>query len=167
MLWKRLCENPSFRWSENVRAGQELWGYLSNPVMPSKPACQLQEELVATWVPGLGQYLLYQCWGELTLESTLFKALLVILIPALFRNHRSRPLHSIVNKTEAQRKVICLRSPGLETKFSDSVQSSFYYPSLIRKPNHMQDREGGGQPTTVRCTILWKELPQRYLISRL
>ena len=54
---------------------------------PTDPAHQLhEEELVATWVPGLGQYLLYQCWEELTLESTLFKVLLVIRIPAPFRD---------------------------------------------------------------------------------
>lgn len=89
---------------------------------PLDQLCQSHETLVTTLVPDLSLCtLLYQRWGDDTLESKVLKVSLVIPILAMFGNHESSLPHFIIDKTETQREVICLRSSGLEAKFSGSI----------------------------------------------
>lgn len=108
-------------------------------------------------VPGFPLYLLYQHWGDATLET---------IFVSIFGDsdiiHVWKPWIQAFSfysqfKSSPPREVIDLRPPGLEVEFSGSVEGSFHYPSLIQKPRHVwgQEREVVNQQQPER-QLCWK-----------
>lgn len=144
MLCKRLWGNLSLSMIWKCQTWVGALRLSSQPSVPDRPACQLQEELV----PGLSQYLLYQYWGNATWESICPEVSLVILISVMFGNHWSSLLHFTVHKTEAQREIYLpkITLPGSQVSWL-SLELSCINPHSSESPTTHRNREGGDQPT--------------------
>lgn len=104
----------------------------SGSQLPIGPAVSvLYEMLVTTQVPGLPLYLLYQHWGDATLETIFVSIFGDSDIRLVWKPWIQSFSFYSQFKSSPPREVIGLRPPGLEVEFSGSVQSSFHYSSHI------------------------------------